>query len=82
MSDQLPQGESEEVFTEAPFCLIDPDNGPSPIIRRTAKHDIFRIIADRLEQQRDSEAPKALNDPSVECCGRDAADCDCPAESD
>lgn len=23
---------------------------------------------------------KALNDPTVECCGRDAADCDCPPE--
>lgn len=50
-TDETPQGD----FREAPFCQIDPDNGPSPFSRRTAEHDIFRIIADRIEK-------KGLND--------------------
>lgn len=24
--------------------------------------------------------PRALNDPIVDCCGRDTADCDCPID--
>jgi hypothetical protein len=39
------------------------------------------------EQDRDSYVPdpaappmRAFNDPIVDCCGRDAADCDCPPD--
>jgi hypothetical protein len=39
-----------------------------------------RAMQQHFEQTIDEDLgrPRAFNDPRVDCCGRDAADCDCP----
>lgn len=49
------------------------DISPERRARRTARDINWGLIAGAGVQQ-----PRAFNDPVVDCCGRDAANCDCP----
>jgi hypothetical protein len=44
---------------------------------RMPNADTALIQLDRWARERWGSADKALNDPTMSCCGRDAADCDC-----
>lgn len=57
---------------------INPDDGPSFIARQSAEHDIFRVIADRLEQQRvleeNERADKRLRKAQNPKCERECTE--------
>lgn len=69
------------VYTVAVGANLDAEHLTLSAAAWDAAHHILRedhTIHDHRNSGRSTAASRAFNDPTVDCCDRDAADCDCP----